>query len=311
MDQSRIPDIGARQIAAVLAVAEYHSFVAAAASLHMSQPALTRSIKRVEDILGVQLFERSTRRVRVTEAGREFIAVCRRITSDLQIAVESMRELADQQRGQVIVSSTISLANGVLPRAIAAYREQRPGIEIQVRDGIHGNVIDDVKGGIADFGLNYLVDTPDTMETRTLGTGRFDLVAGRDHALARSRHKSISFDELEGVALVSLPTEAQTRRVLDTTAAARGLRLRHAVVVSQIPTLLSFVRAGAGVALVPSAAIEGSLGDGLVRLAVRDPRIALDIGVVWLKDRTLSPAAKGLLATIEDLWEPLMHKLEE
>jgi DNA-binding transcriptional LysR family regulator len=302
MDQSHIPDIGSRHIAAVLAVAEYRSFVAAAASLRMSQPALTRSVKRVEDILGVQLFERSTRTVRVTEAGREFIAVARRITNDLRITVESMRELAEQKRGQVIVSSTISLANGVLPEAIAAYRKQRPGIEIQVRDGIHGSVIDDVKGGIADFGLNYLVDTPDTMETRHLGTGLFDLVVGRGHDLATSRRRTVAFDALEGVALVSLPPESQTRRVLDTTAAARGIRLRHAVVVSQIPTLLSFVRAGAGVGLVPSAAIEGVLGDGLVRLAVREPRIALDIGIVWLRDRTLSPAAEGLLTTIREHW---------
>ena len=310
MEQGPIPDIGSRQIAAVLAVAEYRSFVAAAASLRMSQPALTRSIKRVEDILGVQLFERSTRSVRVTEAGREFIAVSRRITSDLRIAVESMRELAEQKRGQVIVSSTISLANGVLPLVIASYRKQRPGIEIQVRDGIHGNVIDDVKSGIADFGLNYLVDTPDTMETRSLGTGHFDLVAGRGHPLANTPHKTINFDDLEGVPLVSLPVEAQTRKVLDNTAAARGIRLRHAVVVSQIPTLLSFVRAGAGVGLVPSAAIEGSLGDGLVSLAIREPKIALEIGIVWLKDRTLSPAALGLLTAIEEGWTLLMHNSE-
>ncbi len=303
MDPSHIPDIGARQIAAVLAVAEYRSFVAAAASLRMSQPALTRSIKRVEDVLGVQLFERSTRTVRVTEAGREFIAVSKRITSDLRIAVESMRELAEQQRGQVIVSSTISLANGILPHAIAAYRQDRPGIEIQVRDGIHGSVIDDVKAGVADFGLNYLVDTPETMETRRLGTGQFDLVAGKEHPLAESPDHAVEFDRLSEVALVSLPAEAQTRRVLDSTAAARGIRLRHAVVVSQIPTLLSFVRAGAGVGLVPSAAIGGPLGNGLVRLRVRDPRIALDVGIVWLKDRTLSPAAMGLMETVVDLWD--------
>ncbi len=302
MDPDFIPDIGARHMAAVLAVAEYRSFVAAAAALRTSQPALTRSIRRVEDILGVPLFERTTRRVAITEAGREFVAVARRITSDLRITVESMRELAEQKRGQVIVSAIVSLAIGALPAAVADYRRQLPGIEIQVRDGIQDDVIEDVKSGVADFGLNYLGDTPEGIETQRLGQGHFDLIAGRDHPLAVARRRSVRFEALDGVPLVSLPPEAQTRRVLDTTAAVRGIRLRHAVVVSQIPTLLEFVRAGAGVGVVPAAAITGAPGDGLVRLAIRDPRIALDIGIVRLKGRALSPAAEGLLAAIRQHW---------
>lgn len=302
MDQAHIPDIGARHMAAVLAVAEYRSFVAAAAALRTSQPALTRSIKRVEDILGVRLFERSTRSVEITEAGREFIAVAQRITSDLRITIESMRDLAEQKRGQVIVSTITSLANSVLPSAIADYRLRQPGIEIQLRDSIHGTVIDDVKSGVADFGLNYLVDTPETMKALRLSEGAFELVTRNDHPLAASGCRQVRFEELEGLALVSMPPEAQTRRVLDATASVRGIRLRHAVVVSQIPTLLSFVRAGAGVGLVPSAAISGELGGGLVRLSVRQPKITLDIGILQLKERTLSPAAKGLLETIRRHW---------
>src|SRR5579871_4605091 len=75
MARTAPPDVGTRQLEAVLALAEYGSFVAAAARLRISQPALTRSIKRLEAQLGVQLFERSTRRVQITAAGREFAAV--------------------------------------------------------------------------------------------------------------------------------------------------------------------------------------------------------------------------------------------
>jgi DNA-binding transcriptional LysR family regulator len=305
MDQNYIPDISARHMAAVLAVAEYRSFVAAAASLRTSQPALTRSIKRVEDILGVQLFERSTRNVAITQAGREFVAVARRISNDLRITVERMRELADQKRGQAIISSITSLANSVLPNAIASYRQQNPSIEIQIRDGIHDNVNDDVKSGIADFGLNYLGDAPETLEMQSLGMGRFDLIVGQSHELAKSQRKKVRFDELDGIPLISMPPEAQTRQVLDSTAAIRGIQLRHTVVVSQIPTLLSFVRAGAGVGFVPSALITGNLGDGLVQFAVYEPEIALEIGIVKLKARSLSPAAEGLLAAIKQIWQSI------
>ena len=283
---------------AVLAIAENRSFVAAAAELHMSQPALTRTIKRTEDVLGVRLFERTTRKVELTEAGREFVAVAQRIASDLRITTKNMRELADQQRGQVIVTSIMSVANGVLPAPIAAYRRDRPGIEIHVRDGIHGTVIEDVKSGAADFGIGYLRDIPQGLTTTRLGQGHFDLVAPRDAPIAADGVTSICFDALHDVALVSMPPDSQTRRVLDATAALRGVSLYHAVIVSQIPALLNFVRAGVGIGLVPSASITGALGGDLVRLAVREPQISLDIGVMQLSGRVLSPAAEGLLQEI-------------
>ena len=102
MDLLHIPDLGSRQLLAVLAIADYGSFIAAAAFLKTSQPALTRTIKRIEDVLSVSLFERTTRRVQLTTAGREFVAVAERVLNDLRMSVRSMRELADQQRGQVI-----------------------------------------------------------------------------------------------------------------------------------------------------------------------------------------------------------------
>jgi DNA-binding transcriptional LysR family regulator len=77
--RATLPDLSARQLEAVLALAEYGSFVAAAARLGISQPALTRLLKRLEASLGVRLFERSTRRVQITAAGREFAAVAERM----------------------------------------------------------------------------------------------------------------------------------------------------------------------------------------------------------------------------------------
>jgi DNA-binding transcriptional LysR family regulator len=108
MDLSQIPDFGSRQLLAVLAIADYGSFIAAAAFLKTSQPAFTRTIKRFEDVLEVSLFERTTWRVQLTAAGREFVAVAERVLNDLRSSVRSMRDLADQQRGQVVVASIMS-----------------------------------------------------------------------------------------------------------------------------------------------------------------------------------------------------------
>ena len=142
MQASSLPEVNSRQLRAVLAVAEYRSFIAAAAFLKTSQPALTRTIKQIEGALGASLFSRSTRQVSITEAGKEFVALAERLLNDLKIGVENMRELAEQRRGQITVASIMSLAHVALPRIIAEYNRHFPGIEIHLREGVHGNVQD-------------------------------------------------------------------------------------------------------------------------------------------------------------------------
>ena len=78
--------------------------------------------------------------------------------NDLRITINSMRELSDQRRGQVIISSIMSVANGKLPGLLSAYRNDHPGIELHVWDGVHGTVIEDVRSGTADFGITYADD---------------------------------------------------------------------------------------------------------------------------------------------------------
>src|SRR5215510_9605426 len=155
MQPANVPDLTARQLHAAPAVAEYNSFIAAAAFLKTSQPALTRTIMRVEDVLGVRLFDRSTRRVAITSAGKEFVAVAERMLNDLRISIGSMREIGEQQRGQVIISSIMSVANGLLPAIVAKYRDSRPGIEIILREGVHGTVLEDIRSGTADLGATW------------------------------------------------------------------------------------------------------------------------------------------------------------
>src|SRR5262245_65452954 len=152
MPPSNVPDLTARQLHAVLGVAEYNSFIAAASFLKTSQPALTRTIKRVEDILGVRLFDRSTRRVAITAAGKEFVAVAERMLNDLRISVSSMREIGQEQRGQIIIPSIMTVATGLLPAIIPKYRSSRPGINIVLRVDVNGKVLVDVSSGLADLG---------------------------------------------------------------------------------------------------------------------------------------------------------------
>ena len=296
------PDVNSRQLRSVLAVAEYRSFIAAAAFLKTSQPALTRTIKQIEGTLGVSLFSRSTRQVTITKAGEEFAALAERLLNDLKLGIDNMRSLADQQRGQIIVSSIMSLAHSSLPAVIAEYARQFPGIEIQLREGVQGTVQDDVRGGLADFGVGYVADMPDPFVTQRLGAETFHVVLPARHRLARA--KEIELKALRNAVLVSLPTDSRTRRLIDGAAATAGFSFRHAITVNLFATLYSLVRSGAGLTIVPHGAGPPVADRALVSRPLVRPRISREIGIVRIGGRELTPAAASLVTLIEARLRP-------
>jgi DNA-binding transcriptional LysR family regulator len=308
MQPTNIPDLSARHLHAVLAVAEYSSFIAAAAFLKTSQPALTRTIKRVEDVLGVRLFDRSTRRVTITAAGREFVAVAERMLNDLRISVGSMRQISEQQRGQIIISSIMSVATGLLPAIVAKYRASRPGIEIILREGVHGTVLEDIRSGAADLGATYVDDVPDFVESKRVSREVFDVILPRSHPLTKSaKRSSVTLTDLVSFPLVSLPHESRTRRIIDAAASTAGHTLQHVATVAQFATMMSFVRAGVGIAIVPSGAIAGLLGRDIAVLTLTKPRLSRDVGLIWLRERELTPVAQGFAAIFEEMWRRAAH----
>jgi DNA-binding transcriptional LysR family regulator len=300
MRGTSLPDFSARQLEAVLALAEYGSFVAAAARLRISQPALTRSIRRLETALGVRLFERSTRRVQITAAGREFAAVAERMLNDLDITVQSVREVAQERRGLVVISCVMSVAGGTLPGMIAAYRRDRPGVEIHVREGVYASILEDVRSGVADFGIGYVDELPDFAVGTPLGRETFHAVVPADHRLAKRR--KVGLAELAAHPIVALPTESRTRRTIDAAAVTAGLQLRQRVVVTQIATLLALVGAGVGVGVLPGGATRGPPVPGVRVVPLAEPRLVRRIGLIALRGREPTPAASGFLGLLRREW---------
>lgn len=285
-----LPEINSGQLAAALAVAEYRSFIAAAAHLGITQPAMTLAIKRLEQALGVQLFARTTRRVTVTGAGREFVAMAERVLNDLKLGIRSLNELTERPRGQIIVTSLIHIP---MSRVIAEYAHRFPDIEIHLREGFRDDVMDDVRSGIADFGVGNLGGLPDSFVAESLGLQDLNVILRRDHPLARLRQ--IEFGALKNVPLVSFRLGSDVRRVIDAAASALGFTLNHVVTVGLFLSMANLVAGGVGVGVVPDRPSPYAADPKLVSRPLVKPRLFSEIGVVRLRDRELSPAAAGLL----------------
>jgi hypothetical protein len=126
-----------------------------------------------------------------------------------------------------IVAPIESVANGLLPRIIAEYHIARPAIELRVREGVHGAVLEDIRSGVADLGITFVDELPDTIAMVPLGREVFHAVMPRQHRLAPSR--GVTMKQIGREPLVSLPNDSRTRRTIDAAASKQGITDEGAV----------------------------------------------------------------------------------
>jgi DNA-binding transcriptional LysR family regulator len=297
---SDVPNLTAWELLTVIALAEHGSFVATSAYLHTSQPAVTRTLKRLEKRLGVVLFARSTRHVEITAAGREFVAVAERVLHDLQITVRSMRDISTEQRGQVIVSTYSAFAYQVLPPILHAYRETRPQIDVRLREGRQPDILEDVRSGVADFGVGFVDGLATSVATTTLRREPLYVILPGNHPLAVRRPETLPFAAIRSETLVSLPVDSFTRRLVDGAAAAAGLHIRHALVVTRFESVVHYVRAGAGIGVVPAGALPVMPAKDFHAARLVEPSLFVTLGLIMLTGRYMTPAAESLMTMIKD-----------
>jgi len=306
MTRSNQPNLSAREMLAVKTIADYGSFNAAAITLNISQPVLTRTIQRVEAQLGITLFDRNTRNVEITEAGKEFVALCERVLNDMQIYMQAIRQRSDQKRGQVVISSVMSVACTVLPKIIARYKKAYPRVDLYVYEGVHGNVIENVRSSVADFGLTYLDDISSMFEEKPLSTEAFHVVLSRKHPL--EKRKQVAWEALKNEQLISLPPDSRTRRLIDATATTSGFQLKHNITVTQFTSMMQFVADGVGIAIVPEGSLAGALNIGLATRPLVQPKVSRVLGLVTLKERNPSIFAQAMMQQIEQDWKLLRSR---
>ncbi len=293
-------DLSTRHLRALLAVAEYHNFAAAATNLGISQPTLTRTVRKAEDMLGVTLFTRTTRRVALTAAGREFMPMAERLLSDLGLGIRNIRELADVERGQVVIASLMTIAHGILPTVIRQFAEQYPSVAVELREGVQTRVLEEVRGGSADFGLGDSADVGGHLELEALGKHGFRIALPNGHRLLR--RKSVSLSDLTEERLVSMPTEAAARRTLDVAALAAGVILNSHFTVGQFTTAFQLVAEGLGAAIVPATYFNGGHPDKVSSRPLKAPGAVQHLSVISRRDRVVTPAAAAFLSILRDCW---------
>lgn len=213
-----------------LAVADLGSFSAAAQALHLSQSALSRRVDKLELALGVQLFERTTRRVELSTIGRGFLPRARNVLNEVENALIGFHDLAYRLSGEVTIACVPSAVAYFLPDVIRQYHAKYPGIRVRVIDESSSAILTVVARGEADFGLTYIGTQDADVVFQPLLEESFVVALQVGHPL--TERESLTWDDLTTVDYISLAQGSGNRFLIDQALANRDIRPGRSVRLS-------------------------------------------------------------------------------
>lgn len=278
---------------AFVAVADLGSFAAAARELHLSQPALSRRIIKLETSLGVRLLNRTTRRIELSAPGRAFLGRARQVLNDFDESLLEVTDAANRLTGEVTIACVPTVINQLMPQVLEEYQRRYPGILVRLLDEGASDVLTRVTRGEADFGINYLGAQEGNLVFEPLHEDDFVLVCPTRHPLAS--RASVRWAELGGHRYIAVNKASGNRMLLDLALARIPDLPRPVLEARHVRTVIDLVAAGLGVATVPRLAIPvGALDTYLAAVPLVEPAITRTLGLVTRHGQLLSPAAQRL-----------------
>jgi DNA-binding transcriptional LysR family regulator len=290
------PDL--RQMRYFTAVAEHGSFTGAARELHVAQQAVSQQVKALEQLLGVTLLERSSRRVTLTPEGVVFLADCRRVLAGADRAARRVQAAARGEAGTLRLAYTLVSAFETVPLLLDGLDRDCPMLKVDAREVFGIDVATLLRDGACDLALAPLTSYPEDIRQRTVRREVVRVAVGEQHRLAAS--KQIDLGSLRSETLELWPHEMAPGYYDAIIAACRTAGFEPDVDQHGAgSTVWGYVADGRGVGLVVSSLIE-QLPRGIKLLDLTPPRPMLTVNAVWRQDQNL-PAIDRFFDTAKRL----------
>ena len=290
-----------RQLRYLVALAEERNFTRAAEREHIAQPALSQQIRRLEQTAGLQLVERSTRRVAMTEAGNLLVARARRILAELDAANAELQNLVGVQTGHVTVGTIHTMGPIDVSLALAIFHERHPGVELTIREQSSEELAEMLR--IDELDLAFLSVT-EPIESRGLAltqliSEELVVVLPVDHSLASRRR--VRMAELAQEQFISYRTGSRLRELLLAAGHRAGFEPTVTLELNESQRIRRLVARRMGVAILPRSDAEAP-GAEVATVKLIDPSLRRDITLAWREDRGHAPAAAEFLRLSHELF---------
>ena len=275
-----------RPIQYFLAVAEHLSFTKAAAALHVSQPALSQQVRQLEESLGAQLFDRSGRTTRLTDAGDVYLLYARRAHQELREAKNAIHDVSDLSRGSLRIAVTPTFTTYLVGPLIEAFHSRHPKITVNLKEISQERIEELLLAGELDVGIAFdEINTPD-IEAIPLLNETLALVVNRKHRLAEER--AITSKGLSVESLVLLSTEFATRDQIDRYCRKHAIRPQVQMEVNALGAVIEIVRRTHLSTLLPARIALAH--DDLVAITLEPERLQRTAVLLRRKEAYLSAA---------------------
>jgi DNA-binding transcriptional LysR family regulator len=285
-----------QQIRYVVALAETSSFTRAAERCNVVQSALSHQVARLERELGARLFDRTSRRVRLTRAGEAFLPAARQTLNAAERAAAEAAAAAGEVRGRLDIGLIPTVTAVDIPGALKRFRGQYPDVRISLRVGASEALTEQVKEGIIEVAFLGLPTSarPEGVHARELARDRLVAVVAPDHPLVQE--DTVDLRRLADESFVDLPAKTAGRAQSDEAFAAAGLTRDVAFEVTTVDFLMArLVRQGLGIAMLPSAYVPQLTGVTTIEVTDAPRRVEY---VIW-SGTGRSPAANAFLEMLD------------
>ena len=282
-----------------LQVARTLSFSETARSANLSQPALSRTIKLLEEDLGVRLFDRNSRNVNLTAAGSALLPTVERLTDDFDLAFRELTQTFAGERGRVVVGALPSAAADILPAAIARFLKRRPHVEIIVRENLTGGLVQNLHERILDFAIST---PPDSSEIEFTPLFEDDCVLVCRPSEMEVIPDPAPWSIFRELPFVGMEHRSSVRMLTDTAFARADIITPVHFECAQLATVGGLISEGLGISLLPRSTLRLlAAGGNVAWRTMAPPHISRTIGVCRMRGRTLAPAAEAFLSTLVEI----------
>ncbi|QIL82721.1 transcriptional regulator CynR [Diaphorobacter sp. HDW4A] len=285
-----------RQIRYFLSVAETEHLTQSAQALFITQSTLSHGLRQLESELGMPLFDRIGRGLKLSQAGIAFRSYAQRALQELDAGRMALADMAGLQSGTLTVGVIPTFLTHFIPDVVAAFSAQYPGVQVMVRDLRSGQIEEQLIAGQLDLGIAFHPAGREEIEAEPLFDERMHLVVHESHPLAKRR--TLRMRDLADVPLALLPVSFATRRLMDAAFAEANTKPQVRVEMESVDALLLACRRAPQLATIAAEHAATHAGADMRAILLTEPRTVRRAGVLWRRDASRSAAARefaGLL----------------